>query len=133
MGAEQSGDAEHKHAELNSSGECGIFMSSYIFLLHYCPISHSYSYFRYICVCIYRYFPLERTFIHVCIDGSFCRVCFSLLIEVTWNYLGSVFILVMFFLQQHHLQRGRRRRWMILLSSPRVHNQCEISRMIRMS
>lgn len=25
MGAEQSGDAEHKHAELNSSGEFDIF------------------------------------------------------------------------------------------------------------
>lgn len=73
MGAEQSGDAEHKHAELNSSGECDIFLSLYIF--HSITVESQISTVTFhICACIQTYFPLTRLFTRVRMNVSFCRV-----------------------------------------------------------
>lgn len=96
MGAEQSGDAEHKHAELNSSGMYDVF---YVFFLTPLLWTIKLAYLLSIYVRAYiRIFPLTRAFIHERVYIGFCRVWFSLLWNEVLTCFGSVSLPLMLFI-----------------------------------
>lgn len=72
MGAEQSGDAEHKHAELNSSGERNIF---YVFHFFY-SITVEYQVSVVTCVCAFSI----STYVYTC--TKLCRFLLGLVFLV---------------------------------------------------